>query len=299
MEEFVNEILTKIGLNNNDFKNIDPYLLLLVFMSPSSYTQLDPLTEEYYKLTYGTFDYDRLEFLGDRVLDLVISERLFVNYEVNSSNALSKIKSFIVRNQTLSCLGKNLGLCNAKTQEKTCADIIEALIGALFYHLRITNIDNAYDYISTWIFDYFKIENILQILLDNKDIDTQGGTCFNIFKEQSAQLKSKYESDYNPDEILAYAKNPNNFERALGQISKDGLSPLVKEKPAKVVIAPIITKNLANPVSPKPKINQRPANSTSPQKYQPNKYNPRTNKYQDPRYDPRYDQSKGNSRYDY
>ena len=58
-------------------------------------------------LTHSSFknkkktNYERLEFLGDRVLSLVISEYLFVKYSNENEGALSKRLSNLVSKQTL------------------------------------------------------------------------------------------------------------------------------------------------------------------------------------------------------
>ena len=46
-------------------------------------------------------DYERLEFLGDRVLSLVLSEHLFLKYPSENEGALSKRLSNLVSKQTL------------------------------------------------------------------------------------------------------------------------------------------------------------------------------------------------------
>ena len=58
-------------------------------------------------LTHSSFsnkknlNYERLEFLGDRVLSLVISEHLFIKYPNENEGALSKRLSNLVSKQTL------------------------------------------------------------------------------------------------------------------------------------------------------------------------------------------------------
>ena len=58
-------------------------------------------------LTHSSFknkknkNYERLEFLGDRVLSLVISEHLFLKFPDENEGALSKRLSNLVSKQTL------------------------------------------------------------------------------------------------------------------------------------------------------------------------------------------------------
>ena len=57
-------------------------------------------THSSYKNKTNT-DYERLEFLGDRVLSLVLSEHLFLKYPNENEGALSKRLSKLVSKQTL------------------------------------------------------------------------------------------------------------------------------------------------------------------------------------------------------
>ena len=87
---------------------------------------------------------ERLEFLGDSVLGLVISEELFRRFPALDEGKLSKMKAALVRDSMLASVAENigLGLCIrlGKGEEKTggrlkpslLADALEALIAAVY-----------------------------------------------------------------------------------------------------------------------------------------------------------------------
>lgn len=87
---------------------------------------------------------ERLEFLGDSVLSLVVNDYLFHRYPDKSEGELTKIKSVIVSKQILAHLAKKieLGRCvlvsdNAKKagvaeMQSVLADTLEAVFGAVF-----------------------------------------------------------------------------------------------------------------------------------------------------------------------
>ena len=118
-------------------------------------------THSSYKNKTNT-DYERLEFLGDRVLSLVLSEYLFLKYPNENEGALSKRLSNLVSKQTLlevaneisvkemlkinSSEKKNLKL---KKNISILSDVCEALIGAIYLD---TNLDNA----KKFIFNHWK-----------------------------------------------------------------------------------------------------------------------------------------------
>jgi ribonuclease III len=86
---------------------------------------------------------ERLEFLGDRVLGLVIAELLFTRFAAEGEGALSQRHAGLVRRETLAEVAAELGLGDwlvlARSEEEgggrsnpaILADALEAVIGAL------------------------------------------------------------------------------------------------------------------------------------------------------------------------
>ncbi|RDD31114.1 ribonuclease III [Prosthecochloris sp. ZM] len=86
----------------------------------------------------------RLEFLGDAVLDLIISEHLYKLFPESDEGALSSTRSKIVNRKSLAdfaqaiALGNQLIIGESADEEKirkseaTMADAFEALIGAIY-----------------------------------------------------------------------------------------------------------------------------------------------------------------------
>lgn len=87
---------------------------------------------------------ERLEFLGDAVLDQVVSEYLFNNYHEAKEGEMTKWRAAVVCELTLADVARKLGLQSflllGKGMQKTAlkhsdallADCMEALIGALY-----------------------------------------------------------------------------------------------------------------------------------------------------------------------
>jgi ribonuclease-3 len=92
----------------------------------------------------GRTNYERLEFLGDSVLNLVISSRLYELRPTDSEGELSRLRSRIVRGKTLTELALGMGLgkqlilgegemkSGGFRRASILADALEALIGAIF-----------------------------------------------------------------------------------------------------------------------------------------------------------------------
>lgn len=92
----------------------------------------------------GGASYERLEFLGDRVLGLVVAELLIERFPAEDEGALSKRLVALVRKEALLdvarrvALGDEINLAKGegrafqRQKETAAADGVEALIGAMF-----------------------------------------------------------------------------------------------------------------------------------------------------------------------
>ena len=102
-------------------------------------------------LTHSSFrnkknlNYERLEFLGDRVLSLVVSEYLFLKFPNENEGALSKRLATLVSKQTLLDVANEINIkeilkidifekknINLKKNISILSDVCEALIGAIY-----------------------------------------------------------------------------------------------------------------------------------------------------------------------
>ena len=92
---------------------------------------------------YAKYDsYERLEFLGDAVLDLIAAEILFNKYPKKDEGFLTKIRAKLVRGETLADLSKKLGLSDlmeigennsiVKVSKSILADVFESVIAAIY-----------------------------------------------------------------------------------------------------------------------------------------------------------------------
>lgn len=83
---------------------------------------------------------ERLEFLGDAILDSVIAEFLFVKFPDENEGYLTKIKSKIVSRRTLGMIGREMDISSVLRYNKGRAikletiegNAFEALIGAIY-----------------------------------------------------------------------------------------------------------------------------------------------------------------------
>ena len=80
----------------------------------------------------GEVSNERLEFLGDAILDSVIAEMLFNKYPEEDEGHLTKIKSKIVSRRTLSMIGKEMDIRSVLRYNKGRSIKMETIEGNAF-----------------------------------------------------------------------------------------------------------------------------------------------------------------------
>jgi ribonuclease III len=94
--------------------------------------------------SHGPDTYERLEFLGDRILGLVVAEWLYAEFPSEPEGALSRRLNTLVTGAACAEIGRDLGLAphlrlgkqarddGAYDSDNVLGDVVEALIGALY-----------------------------------------------------------------------------------------------------------------------------------------------------------------------
>lgn len=100
---------------------------------------------------------ERLEFLGDAVLQIVISEYLYSNFKKYREGALTKMRQQLVCESTLAKIAYDIGvgdflnighgeeLSDCRSRPKILADALEAIIGAVYLDSNKSNMDAVRD----------------------------------------------------------------------------------------------------------------------------------------------------------
>ena len=100
---------------------------------------------------------ERLEFLGDAVLEITISEYLYKQFKKYAEGTLTKIRQYLVCEKTLAGIAAsiNLGeyihvgrgeeLTDCRNRPKVLADAFEALVGAIYLDSESFAIQGAKD----------------------------------------------------------------------------------------------------------------------------------------------------------
>ena len=118
--------------------------------------------------TPGKATNERLEYLGDAILSTIVAEYLFKKYPNKDEGFLTKMRSKIVKRQTLNEIADNMGLdvilaeySMGKMSNSMLGNALEALVGAIY-------IEFGYEKTKTYV-----IKNILMKYLNINDLETR------------------------------------------------------------------------------------------------------------------------------
>lgn len=120
---------------------------------------------------------ERLEYLGDAVLELVISDHLFRTYPKFQEGELTMLRAKLVRNETLASVAEKFGIwecmhlskgeqrSEGRTRDRILACAVEAMIGAIY-------LDQGMRTASSFIMKHV-LQDIDEALLRKKDAKSE------------------------------------------------------------------------------------------------------------------------------
>ncbi|MCB0538265.1 MAG: ribonuclease III [Bacteroidetes bacterium] len=178
-----------------------------------------------HKSLHKSKNYERLEFLGDSVLDTVVSELIYKKFPTKKEGELSKIRSKLVSRNVLNELSEKLYLhehcqCDKKlnldTFENLGGNVLEALIGAIY-------LDKGFAQTKTFI-----LEKIIANHVDWEEIlNTKDYKSLLLSKSQQKNFDMKYKvlkeipEDYKNRFTVGLYINGNKKHEAQGSTIKN------------------------------------------------------------------------------
>ena len=156
----------------------------------------------------GLHHNQRLEFLGDAVLDLIIGEYLFHNYHDMAEGDLTKIKAATVCEPSLASVSRQLDLgryllmghgetmCGGQYRESILADTFECLVGTLY-------LAASYEEAKKFVLHYL-MDNLKQALLGKRGNDYK--TMLQEFVQEDGDCHIEYNlvSESGPDHAKTF-----------------------------------------------------------------------------------------------
>lgn len=161
-------------------KNIEKKIALVEKITGHTFQDKTLIQNAVTHVSHSKFDnYEKLEFLGDAILQLVISENLFKYHPYLQEGEMTVTRSYAVCGDTLAAVGKKLSLdkviivgpsgITKKIQANTAviADVFEAIVGALYLEKGLeTTAKFIMEHLNHYMMEYVKSG-------DNKDYKTR------------------------------------------------------------------------------------------------------------------------------
>jgi hypothetical protein len=168
--------------------------------------------------------YERLEYLGDRVLKLIVSFYLFNRYEKENEGFMTKLQTKIEDKKNLPIMSKEIGLgkyfiisksienMNGRNLDKIHEDVFEAFLGALF-------LSNGFEICLLLII------NLLETLIDYSD----KLYCDSNYKD--ILLKYHHSNEWShPNYEIIYMEGPPHKRKYIVGVEKHNSSNEKEEK---------------------------------------------------------------------
>ncbi len=127
----------------------------------------------------GPRNNERMEFLGDAVLDLLVAEELYRRFPHASEGELTRIRASLVKGKTLAKVAQELGLgdwlalgggelkSGGHHRESILADVVEALLGAIYLE---SGLDTCRGRLRAWFHERL---DAVTLEVDEKDAKTR------------------------------------------------------------------------------------------------------------------------------
>ncbi len=122
----------------------------------------------------GERSYERLEFLGDAVLNLCVAQEMYRMLPLAGEGVLTKARASIINNRNLAQVGERIGVPaslridpsvrrkGAGITRKMAADAVEAVIGAIF-------LDGGHDAALRFVQGHFRLPDLMGALVAGFD----------------------------------------------------------------------------------------------------------------------------------
>jgi len=123
----------------------------------------------------GKRSYERLEFLGDAVLNLCIAHDIYRMLPLAGEGVLTRVRAAVINNRNLVRVGERIGVPAALTIDpsvrrkgdggvtrKMVADAVEAIVGAIF-------IDGGYEASFAFVQENFRLPDFMEALVKGFD----------------------------------------------------------------------------------------------------------------------------------
>ncbi len=246
----INQIFRIKFFSKKNYNSTQSSLSKFIFALTGSYPNNIGLYEEAFmhssigqKDEYGNIrNYERLEFLGDSILGMVISEYVYNKVPDKKEGYLTQLRSKIVNRIYLNEIGRLLDLenqliieLNQSVNNNIAGNLLESLIGAIY-------LDTGYDGAKKFIFEKIITSEAIIEKLENKIVSYKGFLLewsqknkkqleFKVYKEENANNFTIFVCEvYQKNEMLSRGREVSK-KKAVEKASKRAYYALQKNIP--------------------------------------------------------------------
>ena len=192
---------------------------------------------------YVKKDYERLEFMGDAVLQLYVSEFLFNLFPDVPEGTLTTLRSKLVREESLARFSRELGLgellylgvgeekSGGRERESVLANIFESFIGALYLdcgHDEVLKIlqQTIFKHIND--LDYDDITDFKTKLQELIQADQRKTVTYDLLSSSGPSNNPVFEMAVKMDDMILGVGTGSSKKRAEQKAAKDALNKLAR-----------------------------------------------------------------------
>jgi len=195
---------------------------------------VEALTHKSYKKPYNN---ERLEFLGDAVLDLIVGEFLYEKFPDSDEGILSKIRASLVNESGFTLLAKRLNLGeyiylsiaeennNGRNKSSLLSNAFEAVIGAIYLEAGLDVVKRISINLLNEVHQKIDLETLSQdykTALQELTQSTHGVT-------PTYQLVNAYGPDHNKEFEIAIILDNKSIASAKGKSKKEAQQRAAKK----------------------------------------------------------------------
>ena len=184
-------------------------------------------------------EFQRLEFIGDRVLALIIATEVYNKFAKFNEGKLANIFSFLTSSITLAKIAKKIKLDNyikkrkfANISDKVLSDFIEALIGSLYLDSGIKKVKSVI--INLWEVEIIENKNLRRdaksILQEWTQAKGLGLPVYKIIEKKGLDHNPTFQIELkikNYKKIICEGKSLQNAQK---KTAEDFISKYIKEE---------------------------------------------------------------------
>lgn len=188
-------------------------------------------------------DNERLEFMGDAVLQICVSERLFKHEPALSEGSMTLYRAKLVCEEALANYSLKLGLNQylklgtgeekngGRIRPSIIADLFESFIGALYLDAGMDNVNAVLDQVMAFSFDAKSLASITDYktkLQEFIQADSRQSVTYEVIRTSGPSNSPEFEVVVKLDQLVFGFGIGSSKKKAEQEAAKDAFNKLVK-----------------------------------------------------------------------